>query len=323
MNKIISLILSVITFIVSLLGFNRTYNKKDLFDDINFQNGFSVVSMEAVDNQQVKLGDFVYSINQTKQPSWTIAQWNSKYCLWENKIESDPYTITDGKTKTIKYNPEDKSLSMRLNACNVYNGLPADENNWPHLLIEQSPIPSYFELSENDKLFYRCDSDKMILSMDIRLKDFKDTTNKDGINACQFLAYLYLRGVNSDDFVWFGMNLFDSRGLQDTYWSLDTAGSNNMIYSLSTADTYGTARKSLYRKSKPYVSDEWTHIELDLTNHIKKFIRKANQSGLYEKQFTREDFYISGANIGFEIHGNFDCTVDIKNFQLSSYREIK
>lgn len=320
-NRILSFFVSLLILISDSFGIGSWfYSSKELFADPEFNSGFTVLSLEKNGNDGIAMGSFVYSDRAENPPAWMIAQWNSKHCLWNERIEADKYTLTDGITKCVTYCPDDKSLSMRLNAANVYNGNPAGNDNWPHLLIEQSPIVGYRSMSDGEKLFYRCDSERIVLSLDIRIKDFKDTTNPDGVNACQYLAYFYLRGINSQDFIWFGVNLFDSRGLQDSYWSIDTAGSNNMIYTVSTADTFGSARSSLFRNNKPYVNDEWTHIELDLTEHLDDMIKEANASGLYETKLSREDLYIGGTNIGFEIHGNYDCTVDIKGFQLTSYR---
>lgn len=316
-SRIFSFILSLYLSVLSLFGFETGYEAKQLFNDADFSNGFSVVSQQTINNNSVKLGDFVYS-DGMQEPSWLIAQWNSGKCLWNDRIESDIYTITDGKTKTVRYNPADCSVSMRLNAANVYNGEAAGYESWPHLLLEQSPIVSYNELTEAEKRFYNCSADKMVLSLDIRLSDFVDTTNKEGVNAAQYLAYFYLRGTESDDFIWFGVNLFDDRGYQDTYWALDEA-SGKMIYCISTAHTFGGKSKSLFRNGRPYVSDEWVHIELNLTPHIRSAIKKANNSDTFGKTVSPDDFYISGTNIGFEIHGNYDCTVDIKNFNITSY----
>lgn len=321
LSRILSFFISLIILISNFLGINSyVYSFKELFCDSSFNSGFSVLSLDTNGNEVIKLGDFTYADSNENSPAWMIAQWNTKHCLWDERKESDKYTITDGLTKSVTYNPEDKSLSMRLNAANVYCNEPAGENDWPHLLVEQSPIAGYEALTGDDKLYYRCDSDRIVLNLDVRIKDFKDTTNLDGINACQFLAYFYLKGVNTQDFIWFGVNLFDSRGLQKIYWSVDTAGSNNMIYTVSTKDTFGSSRKTLYRNNKPYVNDEWTHVELDLSVYLDDLIRKANASGIYATKLSREDFYIGGTNIGFEIHGNYDCTVDIKDFQLTSYR---
>lgn len=317
-TKFLSLIFMLYFSLSSALGIPLYgYESKQLFRDPDFSKGFSVVSQQTENGNGVKLGDFTYGTDGEK-PDWTIAQWNSGSCLWSDRAESDAYTITDGSSKTVKYNPEDKSVSMRLNASKVYNGAAADENNWPHLLLEQSPIVDYFSLSGKEKSFYNCAADRIVLSLDIRLSDFVDTTNKDGINAAQYLAYFYLCGTDNQKFIWFGVNLFDDRGYQDTYWALDKA-STQMIYSLSTKNTFGLKSNSLFRNGKPYVSDEWVHIEVDLTPHIEDAMRRANESNTFGQTVSKEDFYIGGTNIGFEIHGNYDCTVDIKNFRLTSY----
>lgn len=296
------------------------YESKSLFNDTDFSDGFSVINQNTVNNSSVKLGNFTYNDSESS-PSWLIAQWNSGPCLWENRIESDKYTITDGKTKTVTYNPDEKSVMMRLDASNVYCGAPAGDTAWPHLLLEQSPIVNYNSLSEYDKSFYNCDADRIVASLDIRLKDFVDTTNSEGINAVQYLAYFYLSGTDSNKFIWFGLDLFDSRGHNETYWAPDTVG-GLMIYTLSTKDTYGSTLRSLYRFGKPYINDKWVHVEVDLTPHISKAIDAANESNTFEKMVDKSDFYISGANIGFEIHGNYDCTIEMKNFDLKSYNKL-
>ena len=313
--RIIAFIISIIFTLLGIIAPPPVqYQTKHLFADGGFENGFTVLSMQTQNGQGVPLGNFTYNALPA-QLEWMIAQWNSRYCLWAERSESDIYTITDGKTKTVRYNPDDQSVSMRLNAANVYGGEPAGEGNWPHLLLEQSPI---LDAAGENKAFYSCAADKMMLNLDIRLADFKDTTNKEGVNAAQYLAYFYIKGVNSNDFVWFGVNLFDSRGLQDTYWSKDTAGSNQMIYTVSTANTYGCGLRSLTPFGNPRVSQKWTHIELDLTPHIKALIAKANESMTFGRTVSAEDFYIGGTNIGFEIHGNYDCTVYIRGFQITS-----
>jgi len=317
LTRIIALITSIAAALLAVFGIRPpTYETKSLFAAPGFANGFTVMSMQTLNGSGVPLGNFTYN-SLPVMPNWMIAQWNSKYCLWTERAPSDIYTITDGKTKTVRYNPGDRSVSMRLNAANVYGGLPAGEGNWPHLLLEQSPIPG---AAGEDRAFYSCASDKLVLTLDIRLTDFKDTTNQAGVNATQFLAYFYLTGAGGNDFVWFGVNLFDSRGLQDTYWAVDTAGSNRMIYTVSTADTYGCGLRSLTPLGRPRVSDRWTRIELDLAPHIRAMLTKANEAGTFGGPVTASDFIIGGTNIGFEIHGNFDCTMEIRNFQIVSHR---
>lgn len=318
-GKILSLFFMIYLAVSSAFNIPLSgYESKQLFNDTGFENGFSVIAQQTEGGAGVKLGDFVY--NENTIPDWTVAQWNSGKCLWADRVESDKYTITDGSSKTVIYNPTDKSVLLRLNATDVYKGEAAGEGAWPHLLLEQSPICDYASLSDKDKPFYNCSADRIVASLDIKLSDFKDTTNKDGINAAQFLAYFYMKGTEKHEFIWFGLNLFDDRGYQDTYWALDEA-SNCMIYSLSTKDTYGLKSRSLFRNGKPYVSDEWVHVEVDLTEHINDAVKRANEDNIFGREISAEEFYFGGTNIGFEIHGNYDCTVEIRNFNLTAYNK--
>ena len=318
LNRILSFFFMLFLSFSSFFGIEQqAYESKALFKDSEFENGFTVMSQQTVNNSGIPLGNFSYR-GTDRTPSWMIAQWNSGPCLWADKITADDYTITDGETKWVTYNPIDNSVSMRLNAANVYKGEAATAEAWPHLLLEQSPICDYFSLSPTDKAFYNCSADHMVLSLDIKITDFKDTTNSDGINAVQYLAYFYLKGNDNNKFIWFGVNLFDSRGAVDTYWALDEA-SQRMIYCVSTKDTYGSLSRSLIRNKEPFISDEWVHIELDLSPHIAQAIKAANESDTFGTTVTQEDFYIGGTNIGYEIHGNYDCTIVIKDFQIISY----
>lgn len=316
--RIASFIFMLLMSISSLLGIQLPgYSAQTLLKDSGFENGFTVMSQETVDGVGIPLGAFNYTDNQEK-PEWMIAQWNSGPCLWNERVAGDRYEITDGTTKTVIYNPEEKSVSMRLNASAVYGGEAAGEAWWPHLLLEQSPLCDYAALPAEEKAFYSCAADRIILRLKIRMTDFKDTTNTEGINAVQYLAYFYLKDTDGHNFIWFGADLFDSRGYNDTNWAADTV-SGNMIYCLSTKDTYGRKSESLFRHGKPFVSDDWTEVEIDLKPHIIKALKRANDDNVFGEKVSAEDFYIGGTNIGFEIHGNYDCTVEIKDFNLVSY----
>lgn len=295
-------------------------NSKKLFIDEHFKNGFTILEMEhAPDGGYIHLGDVTFP-ESTGKPSWLIAQWYSKHCLWKERKPTDRYTITDGTVKTVKYNPEDSSVSMRLNARAVYEGKPHIDGMWPHLLLEQEPMCDYDKLSEEDKAFYRTDCDKLMLELDIRMPAYEDTTNTEGVNACQFMAYFYMKLMNTNRKIWFGVNLFDNRGLIDTYWNIDLVGTE-MIYCISTADTFGGAEKSFNNTDTPCASDEWKEIRLDLTEHLDKVVELINRDNTFGRKVSRSDFYIGGNNIGFEIHGNFDCTFDIRNYNLIAYNK--
>ena len=303
------------------------YNRKGLFHDINFKNGFKINRLLNGPEGYIPIGEWTFSESK-EEPSWLLIQWYSKHCFVNDRKDTgSPYIIADNHdSKTVIYNPEDGSLSMNLNAKKVYEGEAHTDPNmlWPHLLIEQVPICDYDSLSEEDKSFYRADCDRIQLELDIRMPKFEDTTNPEGINACQFMAYFYLTPINMRNRkIWFGVNFLDSRWPAQTYWNIDTVGTE-MIYCLSCEDTFGGLENSYYdvkNDNKVTPSDEWKHIELDLTPHLDKVIELANKDNTFGRQMTRSDFFMRGNNLGFEIHGNFDCTFDIRNYDLVAYNK--
>lgn len=319
LQRLLSFFFMLCLTLSSILGTNiLSYEKKTLLNDPDFSDGFVVLKQTASGNAGVPAGEFTYK-GAEGSPSWMIAQWNSGPCLWENAVESDEFTVTDGMTKWVTYNPEEKSVSLRLNGAEIYKGEPAGDSAWPHLLLEQSPINDYFALSEEEKAFYNLHDNRIVLDLDIRITDYKKSTNPEGINATQFLAYFYLKDTDGHNFIWFGVNLFDDRGLCDTYWAKDTVG-GNMIYSVSTKDTYTCSSRALLKNGEPVVSEDWTSIRLDLTPFLEDCIKRANDDNIFGEKVSLSDFYIGGTNIGFETHGNSDCTVEIKNFNLTSYK---
>lgn len=318
-NKILSLLFMFLLTVSSALGIPFDgLEGSSLFTDADFSDGFTVLSQQTENGNAVALGEFTYGETENA-PAWMIAQWNAGDCLWNDRITSDEYTLTDGTSKWVTYNKDENSVALRLNATAVYNGQPADYDAWPHLLLEQSPLADYAALSDEEKAVYNLADNRFVLDLKLRLADFKDTTNPDGVNAVQFLTYFYLKDTDGHNFIWFGADLFDNRGHNDTYWAVDSA-SGNMIYTLSTKDTYGTLR-TLLSGTQPVLTDEWTTVRVDLTPHLADVIARANEDNIFGEEVSLADFYIGGTNIGFEIHGNYDCTVEIKDFNLTSYRK--
>lgn len=299
------------------------FKSERLFKDEAWEFGF-IVNKE---DQSGVAGEWRY--NKRLKPLWEVGPWWTGNCLIEQRdVDGNEYRLADKDgVKELVYNPEEKSLSFKLDASKVYNGRAAKgttEELWPHLLIEQSVGNVYKDLSEDDKVRFDADKDKIYLEMDIRMTDFKDTTNPAGVNAVQFLSYYYfaLKDVPGK-MVWFGANLFDSRGagLEKTNWQLDTA-SNSMIYAISTADVYGGAENSFFVDGKvAEPSEEWKHIRIDITPHLERCVAILNKDLTFGKEVSIEDFYFKGCNVGFEIHGNYDCTFEIKNFNLISYTQ--
>ena len=296
------------------------YKVKRLFPDEGFENGFTVFPLTHDDDRSIPGVDWSFPESKNK-PSWRLIQHYSLYCLVDEKKETgNPYELTDvGDSKRVLYNPEEKSLSLKLDASKVYKGKTTVEKFWPHLLIEQKHICDYKNMPEGDeKTFYSASSDRIAVEFDIRLTEYIPTTVPADKNVCQFVGYVYLNLVDANH-IYFGFNPFDNRGPQDLFWHIE-AGGNNHIYIMTTEQVFGNLENSFC--PVPYdvkVSDEWKHIEVDLTPHIEKILQKANEDLIFGRPVTRDEFYFSGTNLGFETHGNISCTFEIKNYNLVSY----
>ena len=288
------------------------YKNAELLSDPSFSDGFAVISKIAENGIQQVEGNFTFNEN-SGTPSWCIAQWGKGPDLWTDRVKTVPFILTDGCCRKVEYFPEDNALLLSIDGTGAYGGKAADTEDFPHLLIEQSP----FKINKENAEMFSCDSKHIVLTLDVKLNEYRETTNPDGINAVQLLSYFYVREKNGDGFIWFGINLFDDRGLQNEYWAIDTAGSNNMIYSLSTKETFGSA-VSAKRFTK--MNGGYSHIRLDFTPYIEKLIKKINEEQTFGHNVCREDLYISGMNLGFELHGNASCSATIKNLSLKSFR---
>ena len=300
--------------------FDKTkYESFRLFKDEGFENGFNVNRIMNGPDGYIPIGKWTFPESR-HEPSWILIQWYSKHCFINERKQTEPYIIADtSDTKKVVYNPLEKSLSMTLNARNVYKGEPRLSGMWPHLLIEQRHIcPDYKNKSQEERRFYSAECDRIVAEMDIRLTEYLPTTNPEGINACQFVAYVYLQFVDGN-FIYLGFNPFDDRGPIEFLWKKETGGPN-MIYSLPTEITFGSIENSFNAGGSVNASDEWKHIEVDLTSHIQRVVDTANRDLIFGRKVSRDEFYFSGTNVGFEIHGNISCTMEIKNYNLVTYR---
>ncbi len=296
------------------------YTSNRLFEDEDMANGFYVSQVEMKQTAK-NYGMFTDYCETAAAPLWAIAPIWSKYDLVENRdTKADKYTLADTYgINTVKYNPEEKSLSLRLDATKVYYGEAHDSatyNWWPHLLIEQ--------LEEVDKKKNSAAADRVFAEVDLKLSDFKTTTNPEGINACQYVANFYLMTDKAPgQRIWFGLSLFDDRlGGNTTVipsWSPDSAA-NMYMYIIPTAVVFDGIENSFTPKKGEVVSgDEWKHVRLDITPHIDRAVEWANRDNIFGTQITKEDLYFGGVNIGFEIHGNYDATFEHKNLNIVSY----
>ena len=303
---------------------SKGFSATRLLQDEGFERGFFV-------NQFEQKGNFTHGLFQDycdvryKAPLWRISPWWSKYDLIDDRdLTRDKYTLADKYgVNSITYNPEIKSLTLRQNATKFYEGKPHIKGEvkwWPHLLVAQDATFCPFDKERNS-----ANAERMVAEIDVRLLDFKHTTNPEGINNPSFLIYFFLHTDKAPgQKIWFGLRIFNSlKASTDTTpgWRPDSA-LHQFMYGITSAEIFGGIENSFNpQKDVVNVSDEWKNIRFDVTHHLDTAVEWANRDNIFGSIVKKSDFYFSGANIGFETHGNFDYTVEFKNFNMVSYNK--
>ena len=299
------------------------YSSERLFKDEQFERGFYVNQFEQ--KEMSTHGRLDTYCETDEDPLWQISPWWSGYDLIDDRNPNDDkYTISDNHgVNTIKYNPEEKSVIMRQNATNYYNGRPhyiEEHRWWPHLLVTQNN-----DISPIDKERTSAAADRMFVELDVRLLDFKDSTNKEGINNITFSPVFYLKTDKAPgDLVWFCICLFRNPSFKSAYsctWAPDSAA-HQYMYGIPEAVAFNGIENSFTpEKGTVLVSDEWKHVRIDITPHIERVVEWANRDNIFGVPITKEDLYFEGESIGFEIHGNYDCTFEFKNYNMIAYNK--
>ncbi|MBO4950738.1 MAG: S-layer homology domain-containing protein [Clostridia bacterium] len=310
---------------------NEGYTATRLMQDEHFERGFGVDKVDqTAPVKGYKYGTWQYN-EGTEAPLWGIGPWwqgtgegFTPIDLWPDRdTTADKYTLTDKYgANTITYNPETKSITMRQNATKIYNGKPHDKETykwWPHLLLEQSTALT----GEVDKVRNSAAADRTFFEIDVRMNDYKPTTNPDGTNVASYLVYFYLVTDKAPgQRIWFGFQLFVGESGIDTVtpsWSPDSAA-NQYMYGIRQADIYDGLENSFNPEKGVVTADgEWRHVRMDITSHIKRAVEWANRDNIFGTEVTVEDMYWNGVNIGFETHGNYDYEFEFKNFNMVSY----
>ncbi len=300
------------------------YISTRLLRDEGFERGFWVSRIQNTASSLEK-GLFQDYCETVLPPLWNISPHWARYDLVDDRdTETDKYTIADKHgVNSITYNPDEKSLIMHVNTYPIYEGKPHinDEYKWwPHLLVSQDS-----GICPIDKKRNSAAADRMFVELDLRLLDFKDTTITGGTESANFMAYFYLRTDKAPgDLIWFGFNFFNGMRVDSSMrcgWAPDSAA-HQYMYKMSQAITFGGVENSFVPNNGVVLTgEEWKHVRVDVTPYIAQAVEWANRDNIFGVPVTVEDMYFEGVNIGYETWGNYDYTVEFKNFNIISYNK--
>ena len=312
------------TMLVSDEELEKNYTATKVFEDEGFENGF-IVKAPAGDRNVV--GTFTYG-DETKEPKWYILPWWTKACFINDAAErTDKYTIADNiGAKTFKYNPDEKSVTMRLDTEKVYEGKAHGANDmWPHLLVEQTLYAdNYSKVPEEKKASLDLGADKVYVEMEVKLNELVDLdahNRQDGVRShIKYNVYFYVAHKDvPGTHTYFGVNPLDTRGNNSTKydWFKDSE-SIMMIYRVPASD-FITEENALGNDDGTYNMGEWKKVRVDITPHLENIASLLTKDNTLKRSVTRDDLWMSGVNAGFEIWGNWQCEVEMRNLNVICY----
>lgn len=298
----------------------------ELFQDINFENGFQVVDgMKDLGVLRLPIPGLELSSDRNSAPSWKLAQHNSKYNLVKGDVSVDENlsaSTTPGQRVALERNEKGELvLFLDVSTDKEYVAPRKMGEPWTHLLLVQDfPVEKRFSFGEVDSLVFSCDA---------RVCDWKRfMTEQDfdpGVHATQASVYFAISNDNQDspdyrDYIWFGVSFFDDRmEVQSDYIAIDgdpkTIGTGKLIYRLGEQKTID----DLMAGVNPY-SKEWVHIEIDLAKYVPAMLSAAQDRGLLTHTNVSE-LKLSHFNYGWETPGTYYSSLAIKNLHLKAQKK--
>lgn len=174
---------------------------------------------------------------------------------------------------------------------------------WPHLLVAQR-FESLPKLAELKAAHFR---------VTFRLRYAKNCHKGDydpRSHAAQFQIFFNVQNRNQEssghgDYLYFGIPLYDSRRRTPrTYRNCDRA--KKFIY---------TPDGSAYTEESAH-DGAWISIDKDILPLMKEALQCAWEKGSLQGSMDIRDYCISGMNMGWEIPGTFDASMQVKGLSL-------
>ena len=312
--KLNYLYIAILTYI-PLLSFSQSkYNastKVALISDLNYSRGINLKGSNSNDIETIKIVSPFGLANL--DPTWTMAQWGSRYNLKEVEPIKDDDGVTYsnlGKSISFKRENETTQITMKIFGSKEYSKPRISGEDWPHLLLEQ-----HFEspqlISKMEALNFNIDMKLLFSEMKLNPTEF----NPD-IHTTQFSIYLTVQNGNKEsdgygDFLWFGLHLYDYRyDVIEEYAAEDLGkedASRKFIYCPASTEVFKDKMKE----------GDWIYISKDIIEIVNNAFTIAQQRG-FLKNSSYDDMYITTTNIGWETPGTFDCALQYKNLKLTA-----
>ncbi len=290
----------------------------ELIADPHFQRGFAV--LDPTPGALVVQGNLQWDTS-AGPPVWQLGQWSSQSTIFgvsptlqpsgaRAYVNADKQIIAGGGAAA----PE-SDLILTINGQNEYGGaFRGASDPWPHLLVQQSISEPGGHLGSSAPSI--ADMSSLNFQMDARLLyDNRITTGgyDPSIHASQYNMFYTVQNLNTasagfGDFLWFGTALYDDR--------VDVTGAFSFVDGFSQKLIYSVGIQPF--TSERIADGNWMTIGGDLLPHMKAGLEEAWSRGLLLDSQDFADYKIGGMNMGWEMPGLNDASLQIRNFSVTA-----
>jgi len=291
-----------------------TAGSRPLLLDTNFRRGFF---LSYPDSKKGHAAEAVLDLGDSdNKPVWRLCQWGTKHSLASASCNHDSHGNVsygnDAKKVLVGAGDSDnRDLVLEIRAgCEYGNRARKQGESWPHLLIEQQVCETY----PLEKLT-RLDFALGIKRLYCENRMATDTCDP-SLHAAQFQMFLVVSNINqsskdSGNYFWFGVPFYDSRyEIPPSYRAKDAGkadATGRFIYTIAGENV----------ASEPLKENQWLKIDIDLLPYIKAGLQEAVKRG-YLTDSNPGDYAVVGMNMGWELPGTFDASIQIRDLGLQA-----
>ena len=293
---------------------DATAKSRPLLLDTRFRRGFL---LSYPDSKKGHAAESVLDLGDSdNKPIWRLCQWGTKHSLAKVRCNHDSHgDVSYGNdAKKVLVGAEDsdnRDLVLEIRGGSEYgNRARKQGESWPHLLIEQQVCETY----PLEKLA-RLDFDLGIKRLYCENRMATDTCNP-SLHAAQFQMFLVVSNIDKNakdygNYFWFGVPFFDSRyEIPPAYKAKDAGKSDatgKFIYTIAGEKV----------TPEPFKENRWAEIDIDLLPYIKAGLQEAVKRG-YLKDSNSGHYAVVGMNMGWELPGTFDASIQIRDLALTA-----
>ncbi len=285
---------------------------RPLFLDNHFRQGFL---LSYPNSKKGAAAEAVLNLDDSNnKPVWKLCQWGTKYSLAKarciNDADGDVSYANDAKKVLVgAEDSENRDLILEIKGSSEYgNRARKHGESWPHLLVEQQ-VCKVYPLENLARLDFTLGIKRLYCKNHLAT----DAYNPE-LHAAQFQMFLVVGNIDekskdSGNYFWFGVPFYDSRyDVPPSHKAKDGGkadATGKFIYTIAGEDV----------TSGPLKQNQWAEIDIDLLPYIKAGLKEAAKRG-YLKSSNPGDYAVTGMNMGWELPGTLDASIQIRDFGL-------